>query len=428
MFAYDDSRGSAWIAIAFAVLFVCALLATAVSPFQARAYASDASALKERMAALESDISSLEAERDALGDEIKSLASSLEEVESSLQAARDSESEYRQSGYDSMVALYKIENSPVMLIDMLLDSSSLDDALTRIKYFETVRKTCVDNIDEIKAELEVLEEQKAELAERQASAKRDQEDKSSRIEQAQAELETVQNELDELANNPGRRIAAAAVALAGCQSDSNTAPGPANYYGKTARTGKNAKTPPPRVCSQGDWSIYLDVFSEISNGTNVPNHACCDCLPVLAVLWSGVDDGYLNGMHPTYNREFSYLTNSPKWDRVGGNNAYWYRNPPGGVNEIELQPGDILATNNPSKDSRHWMVYVGHEIAANRWGDATPVDCVDEAYRSRWANGKPLSSRKDAKWAVFRRNTVDYNPDASRWADFMKTEKERYIL
>ena len=388
------------------------------------ALADDFSSLRERAAILESNIAVLEGERDALEVELKDIASTLEDVEIQMQDYRDSESANRCAASESVVSLYKIETSPFMLIDSVLDAGSLSDAIKRIEYFDLVRNSCVKNINEIKEALEGLDQQKAELSERQATAESDLADKASQIAQDQAELEAVRQKI---ADNPGRRIAAAAVALAGCKTKNNTAPGPASYYGKTAHTTENARVAPPRTCEQGDWSIYLDVYSKISNGNNVPNHACCDCLPVLAVLWSGVDDGYLNGKYPYLASEFNYLANSPKWDRVGGEDAYWYRNPSKGTANVELQPGDIMVTINPSKNKRHWMVYVGHDIAANRWGEDTFVDCVDEAYCSRWANGKPLSARKEEKWMVFRRNTKDYNPNSSRWNDFMKDEKERYL-
>lgn len=419
---YASTRGAA----ALAVLMACAVLFVTALAFPQVAHAASYSELKLRAATLETDIGNLKTELEALEVELQDIITTLDEVDRTEKAYRESQLSYQKTGSKAVTTLYKIENSPLMFLDSLVQSDSLTDALKRIDYFDQVRSYCIERIEQIKVALEALEKRRAELNMKRAAVEVTIADKSNQMEQAELELETVRNDLARM-NTPGRRIAAAAVALAGCAVKGNSAPGPASYYGKTERTTANARIAPPRSSSKGDWSTYLDVYAKISNGTNVPNHACCDCFPVLAVLWSGVDDGYLNGKYPSYGSEFNYLSNSPKWERVGGKNGYWYRNPPGGVNQIELQPGDILATNNPEKDSRHWMVYVGHDVAAARWGEDTVVDCVEEGYRVRWANGKPLSSRKDAKWAVFRRNTTDYSPENSKWADFMKAEKELYL-
>ena len=234
-----------------------------------------------------------------------------------------------------------------------------------------------------------------------------------------------------IAGGAGARIAAAAVALAGGWSSDNRAPGPTSN-GKGGWS--DAQSAPPSKKSwrgqKWDWTLYKKVYAKVNKirpGHRI-HHACCDCLPVLAVLWAGVDDGYLDNRWPTVARERSYLDKSGKWTRVGGSDGYWHTNGgagygTGGVKS--LQPGDILITL-PNRH-KHVMVYVGHDAAAKKWGRGTKVELVDEGYGCRWSNGKPMSSRGKCKWRVYR-YTGSFNPSASKYAGIYGSELSKCLV
>ena len=235
-----------------------------------------------------------------------------------------------------------------------------------------------------------------------------------------------------IAGNAGARIAAAAVALAGGWSSDNRAPGPTGNGKKGGWS--DAQTAPPNTKTwrkqKWDWTLYKKVYAKVNKirpGHRI-HHACCDCLPVLAVLWAGVDDNYLGNKWPTVARERDYLAKSGKWTRVGGSDGYWHTNGgkgygTGGVKS--LQPGDILITL-PNKH-KHVMIYVGHEAAAKRWGNSTKVELVDEGYGCRWSNGKPMSSRGKCTWRVYR-FTGSFNPSGSKYAGIYESELTKYLV
>lgn len=238
-----------------------------------------------------------------------------------------------------------------------------------------------------------------------------------------------------IAEDPGARIAAAAVALAGGWTKDNRAPGPTGN-GKHGGWSAAQKAPPDTKKWRGqkwDWRLYKKVYRKVNAirpGGRI-HHACCDCLVTLAVLWSGVDDGFINDKWPTVAKERTYFSKSSKWTRVGGTGKYWHTNGGAGYGDagVELRPGDILVSRKEDERKfKHVMVYVGHEAAAKRWGESTKVVLVDEGHGSRWANGKPMSSRGKASWIVYRRNADSLDTAKSKYAGIYRSSLEKYLV
>ena len=233
-----------------------------------------------------------------------------------------------------------------------------------------------------------------------------------------------------IAPNPGDRVAAAAVALAGYKSSKNAGP---PSYGKSSKR-LPATTAPPNKGRGGNWTVYNKVHKSVCaiKGGWKLNHLCCDCLPVLAVKWSGVDDSFFGKGWVSCVAEYAYVSRSKKWDYVGT----WKSN--SGKAETTggkaLAPGDLLCkvnprTGKPGKSYLHWMIYVGPDAAKRKWKGTNAV-FVDEGHESRWSCAKPLNARKSSKetYKVFRRNAKGYDPDSSKYARVYPKQLEKYLI
>ena len=230
--------------------------------------------------------------------------------------------------------------------------------------------------------------------------------------------------------NPGDRVAAAAVALAGYKSSTNVGP---PSYGKSSKR-LAATAAPPNKGRGGNWTVYNKVHKSVCaiKGGWKLNHLCCDCLPVLAVKWSGADDSFFGKGWVSCTAEYAYVSRSKKWDYVG----IWKSNSgkaqtTGGK---ALAPGDLLCkvnprTGKPGKSYLHWMIYVGPDAAKRKWKGTNAV-FVDEGHESRWSCAKPLNARKSSKetYKVFRRNAKGYDPASSKYAHVYPKQLAKYLI
>ena len=222
---------------------------------------------------------------------------------------------------------------------------------------------------------------------------------------------------------PGEYLASAALALAGYASNkpASAGPGPGPTLGYTERSYSSAHVSPPDRKYGGDWTVFNKVQSSVSYK---PKHgACCDCFATVAVLWSGVDDGFNYNRYSQVQKQFDYMMASDKWERVGGKGKY-YR-----VGSSELKPGDILVDKNreanPSYDHRHIFIYIGREMCQRKFPGTDAVLC-EESYRNSWPRAGSASTR-GGEWCVFRRTGVDFDPGHARYADVLPEERLRYL-
>lgn len=124
--------------------------------------------------------------------------------------------------------------------------------------------------------------------------------------------------------------------------------------------------------------LYQTVHDVVYPGD--PYYASCDRGAACAVKWSGYDTSFPAGACST---QYSYCSSSPKWKKIS-----W------GGDTDKLLPGDILICN-----SCHTLMYTGHEIIREVWGDeeidalpkySSTVAFVEASYGNRSPGLVPL--------------------------------------
>lgn len=235
--------------------------------------------------------------------------------------------------------------------------------------------------------------------------------------------------------SPGDYIAAAAINLTGYLNINKkeghvyTAPGPADVSSKYSDPRKNnaASVAPPNKGYGGNWTVWNKMKSSLS----VYRNACCDCFACAAIRWSGVDDEFPNKGCADL---FKYMTQSKKWDRVGGVKKYWTYstalNGGNGDSGVTIQPGDVLikaeVETKRAKEGLHICIYVGKEVGNLKYPNSNATYC-HSSFGKKWPYATRLESRTE-QYIVFRRNEYGLNIDKSKYAKYEPAARKRYLI
>ena len=105
---------------------------------------------------------------DAL-DERAQNAEEIEETEQAIQEAEQLRAQVQGELNETAVTLYKDTRASNVLVDLLLGSSSFQDAVMRYDLYEKVQRRCMERVGELAQQRDELSAQKSDLEDRQRS-------------------------------------------------------------------------------------------------------------------------------------------------------------------------------------------------------------------------------------------------------------------